>query len=291
MNLSKWKLASVAAAALMTTILGCGNGLEVRFSEDLIEDKPIDFARLEAELPLTVEERMSITPENLKDLNQEQVDQIYGRLTVGPIPDGLYDGDLFFARGDDSETRVAEILGGGLKGFAATLGVEKTEFIGRGLWKGKVFYPDQMLLRNRMEDTVVINPLLGEESRDTIEKIDVNGKDAYLLFPANFYCGQSLLDGRRESLIIDYAFTDQLPGYRHNPDRLAGRNGFAVRDEIRMVRPGFYLGRAYLNRAFLLNFTLIKKDVVERDSDKYIESGGKVQEDCWAGEQFLTASD
>ena len=66
-----------------------------------------------------------------------------------------------------------------------------------------------------------------------------------------------------------------MPGYRHDPDRLAGRNGFAVRDEVRMVRPGLYLGRAYLNRVFLLNFTLIKDDVVERDSPAFIESGGR----------------
>ena len=291
MNLPKWKLASVAAAALMTTIVGYGNRPDVRFSEELIDGEPIDFARLEAELPLTVEERTSITPDNLKELSQEEVDQVYGRLTAGPIPDGPYDGDLFFPRGVDSETRLAEVLGGGLKGFAATLGLKKTEFIGRGMWKGKVFYRDLMLLRNRIEDTILIRPLLGEEPLDTIEKIDVGGKAAYLLFPAKLYCGQSLLDGRRESLIIDYAFTDKLPGYRHNPDRLAGRNGFAVRDEIRMVRPGFYLGRAYLNRVFLVNFTLIKEEVVERDSDAFAESGGKVQEDCWAGEQFLTASD
>ena len=291
MNLSEWKLASVAAAALMTTILGCGNGMNVRFQEGLIEGKPIDFARLEAEKPLTVEARMSITPKNLKDLSQEQVDQIYGRLTVGPIPEGPYDGDLFFPVGVDGDSRLAEIFGGGLKGLLANVGTQKTEFIGRSMWKGKVFYPDQMLLRNRMEDRLLIKPLLGTEPLDTIEMIDVNGKDAYLLFPAKLYCGQSLLDGRRESLIIDYAFTDKLPGYRHDPDRLAGRNGFAVRDEIRMVRPGFYLGRAYLKRAFLLNFTLIKNDVVERDSDSFAKSGGKVREDCWAGEQFLTASD
>ena len=288
MNLCKRKLVCVALAALTGAAIGCG--IDVRFSEELIDGEPMDFARLEAELPLTAEQRMSITPDNLKELNQEQVDQIYGRLTAGPIPNGPYDGDLFFARGVDRETRLAEILGGGWKGFAATLGLKKTEFIGRGMWKGKVFYRDEMLLRNRMEDRLLIIPLLGDEPREDIKTIDVGGEDAYLLFPAKLYCGQSLLDGRRESLIIDYAFSDRLPDYRHDPDRLAGRNGFAVRDEVRMVRPGFYLGRAYLNRVFLLNFTLIKQDVVERDSDAFVESGGKVREDCWVGEQFLTAA-
>ncbi len=70
----------------------------------------------------------------------------------------------------------------------------------------------------------------------------MNGRDTFLLFPAKLYCGQSLLDGRRESVIIDYAFTDELPGYREHPDSLGGRKGLRIRDEIRMVRPGFYLG-------------------------------------------------
>lgn len=281
----------VLAAALAAGI-GCswfGGGIPSDYFVEAENGQPLDFARLEAEKPLTAEQRKIITPANLKDLTQEQVDQIYGRLTAGPIPDGPYDGDLFFARGTDGDTRLSEIIGGGLKGFAADLGVEKTEFIGRQLWKGKVFYPKEMLLRNRIDDLLVVKPLLGSEPTDTIQKIEVNGKDAYLLFPAKLYCGQSLLDGRRESLIIDYAFTDTLPGYRAEPDRLAGRNGFAVRDEIRMVRPGFYLGRAYLNHVFLLNFTLLKKDVEDRETDAYVESGGKVEEGCWVGEQKVTA--
>ena len=48
----------------------------------------------------------SVTPGRLAEYSQEQVDQIYGRLTAGPIPDGAYDGDLFFPRGTDSETRL-----------------------------------------------------------------------------------------------------------------------------------------------------------------------------------------
>ena len=94
----------------------------------------------------------------------------------------------------------------------------------------------------------------------------MDGKDAWLLFPAKLYCGQSLLDGRRESVIIDYAFTDDLPGYREMPDVLAGREGLEIRDEIRMVRPGFYLGRAYIKKVFALNFTLYNKAVAEKEA-------------------------
>ena len=44
------------------------------------------------------------------------------------------------------------------------------------------------------------------------KKMSVDGKEAWLLFPAKLYCGQSLLDSRRESVIIDYFFSDELPG-------------------------------------------------------------------------------
>ena len=117
-----------------------------------------------------------------------------------------------------------------------------------------------------------------------MQKITVNGKDQWLLFPARLYCGQSLLDGRRESIIIDYFFTDSLPGYREKPDFLAGRNGIKVRDEIRMIRPGFYLGRAYIGRAFLLNFTLYNKEIAERDGPAFHKTGS-VRDDCWTGTQ------
>jgi hypothetical protein len=112
------------------------------------------------------------------------------------------------------------------------------------------------------------------------------------MFPARLYCGQSLLDSRRESVIIDYFYTDEIPGYRERPDFLAGRRGLQVRDEIRMVRPGFYLGRAYIGKIFLLNFTLYNKEIADRDGDAFTK-GGQVKEDCWQGTQqrpVLTAS-
>ena len=56
----------------------------------------LDFARVEHEFPLSRADLMKITSENLAALSQEQVDQIYGRLTAGPIPDGQYLGGLFF---------------------------------------------------------------------------------------------------------------------------------------------------------------------------------------------------
>ena len=241
-----------------------------------------DFARVEYEYPLTPAELDKLTPKNLKNFDQEQIDQIYARLTPGPIPDGSFEGGLFFPKGASGDRRLSEIVGG-LPGIAVELKTVKLETLGAALWKGKVFYRDDRLLRNRIEDTTLLKPLI-EGDLGTIPKITVNGKDAWLMFPARLYCGQSLLDSRRESIIIDYAFTEELPGYRQRPDFLAGRNGLQVRDEIRMVRPGFYLGRAYLGKVFLLNFTLYNEEIAEREGGAFLKTG-QVKEDCWTGTQ------
>ena len=158
----------------------------------------------------------------------------------------------------------------------------KVETLGETLWRGKVFYRDERVLRNRIEDLSLLKQAGLVESDP--KKITFGGKETWLLFPAKLYCGQSLLDARRESIIIDYFFTDEIPGYQEKPDFLAGRRGLRVRDEIRMVRPGFYLGRAYLDKVFLLNFTLYNKDIAERDGEAFVKSG-QVSQDCWTGTQ------
>jgi hypothetical protein len=256
-------------------LVGCSSGPpEVPFAQ-----AGTDLAEVEYAHPLSATDLQKITPDNLKKASQEQVDQIYARLAAGPIPDGAFEGGAFLPRGESGKSRLSEVVGGGLTGLAASLKIRKVEILTEALWKGKVFYQEQRVLRNRVEDLAVIRPLLGSGD---IPKIDVDGKDAWLLFPAKLYCGQSLLDGRRESVIIDYAFTDEIEGYRENPDILGGRRGLQIRDEIRMVRPGFYLGRAYMGKVFVLNFTLYNKEQAE---------GGKAVsgEPCWPGEQRRTA--
>jgi hypothetical protein len=260
---------------------------QIAFAEYGGEDyhgKP-DFARVEHEHPLAPADLAKLTPDNLKGYDQEQIDQIYARLSAGPIPDGAYDGGLFFPKGASGQRRIAEIIGG-LPGLAANFKGEKIELLGKTLWKGKVFYREDRLLRNRIDDLAVLKPIIDGDLA-TIPQITVAGKAQWLLFPARLYCGQSLLDSRRESVIIDYAFTDEIKGYRERPDYLAGRNGFQVRDEIRMVRPGFYLGRAYLGKVFLLNFTLYNADVAKAQSADF-ERTGTVSEDCWIGTQART---
>ena len=251
----------------------------------------VDFARVEHAFPLARAHLVELTPANLRTLAQEEVDQIYGRLTAGPIPDGPYQGDLFFARGDSLRPRLQEILGG-IRGRLAGEKIELLERVGRTLWKGKLFDREQMVLRNFIEDVKPIEGLVDDPATlmtATVPRGGLLGRilpttSVWLLFPAKLYCGQSLLDGRRESVIVDYLFGDEIEGYRPSPDSLAGRGGLRIRDEIRMVRPGFYLGRAYANRAFLLNFTLYNPEVADAGTDAFA-AGEPIAEDCWPGEQ------
>ncbi len=281
---------AAAVAVALSSFGGCDwirdrfrtKGPDIRFApySENYQSKP-DLAQVEHKYPLTTAELARITPENLAGLDQEQIDQIYARLTAGPIPDGAFDGSILLPRGMSGSFRVAEIARGHAE-FPLHLKGLKVETIGEALWKGKVFYRNDLVLRNRIEDLSLLKRT-GLVTGDP-KKVTVNGKETWLLFPAKLYCGQSLLDSRRESIVIDYFFTDEIPGYQEKPDYLAGRRGLRVRDEIRMVRPGFYLGRAYLDKIFLLNFTLYNKDIAARDGDAFMKTG-RANEDCWTGTQ------
>jgi hypothetical protein len=251
----------------------------------------VDFARVERDFPLSRADLAQLTPRNLRTLQQEEIDQIYGRLTAGPIPDGPYQGDLFFARGESLRPRLEEIVGG-IGGRVAGTKIELLERVGRTLWKGKLFDREQLVLRNFIDDFKPLEPLIDDPSALMTAEVPRGGllgrivptTTVWLLFPAKLFCGQSLVDSRRESVIIDYLFSDEIKGYQASPDGLAGRGGLRIRDEIRMVRPGFYLGRAYANRAFLLNFTLYNAEVADAGTEAFAR-GEPIAEDCWPGEQ------
>jgi hypothetical protein len=249
----------------------------------------VDFARLEHRHPLTRADLVKLTPANVAVLDQEEIDQVYARLTAGPIPDGAYRGTFFTARGGGL-ARLPEILGG-LLGTAAAAKIGVLEHLGGRLWQGKVFDRESRVLRNMITERASLEWLLAKlkvDERSLTAVKTPDGRDAWLLFPAKVYCGQSLLDGRRESIVVDYAFTDEVPGYEAEIDALGGRNGLQIRDEIRMVRPGFYLGRAYLSRVFALNFTLENEDRERSATDAFVRTG-RIEEDCWPGEGRVVA--
>ncbi len=272
------------ALPLLLTLGGCGRPKppDIAFAPYGADyQSKMDLAQVEYKFPLSTADLAKITPDNLAGLDQEQVDQVYARLSAGPIPDGPYDGKILLPRGVSGEFRAAEIIGGFAGLFVHLKGL-KLETVGEHLWRGKVFYRDERVLRNRIEDIGALKAagLVEGDPR----KIKVGEQETWLLFPAKLYCGQSLMDARRESVIIDYFFTDEIAGYQEKPDFVAGRRGLKVRDEIRMVRPGFYLGRAYLDRGFALNFTLYNKAVAEREGPEF-QKTGQTHEDCWAGTQ------
>jgi hypothetical protein len=226
-------------------------------------DGALDFDSLEAQHPLGVDDLQRLNPENIESFNQDQIDQIYARLSSGPIPDGPYHGSFFFAEGSDFRD-IADVIGG-LRGRGIDLKLDMLTGLGEMLWQGKVFYRNPLELRNIIDKERIVGALLGV-SMDEMRVEEVFGDEVALLFPAKLYTGDSQFDPRRPSVIIDYAETAQIDGYIEKIDHLAGKDGLMIRDEIRMLRPGFYLGRAYFGTLFGLNFTLINEDVARSET-------------------------
>jgi hypothetical protein len=213
-----------------------------------------DVAALRKAYPLTDAERLALTPENLRALTQEQVDQVYARLASGAIPDGPFRGDLFFPRDRDGHARIRD-LAEPAPALPAHVAALEAERLGRMVWKGKVFFRSQGLVRNRIEDLLLLRPIITDS--ETIPKLAFDGETTWLLFPARLSCGESRFDSTRPSIVVDYSEAPKLDGYRERPDRLAGPDALNIRDEVRIIRPGFYLGRAYFGKRFALNFSLV----------------------------------
>lgn len=151
--------------------------------------------------------------------NQKQLDSFYKKLSLGnELPRGAYEGKVELSA-------VSAFNFYGIK-----------EYVLERLWKGKVFYPTDS------RRAILFNKILDENQRRE-------------LFPAHVYFGESLFD-TRPAIIIDYSKNQNIDGYREAIDWVVNEKGLAIRDEIRKVRPGLYLGRAYSKSRFLLNFVL-----------------------------------
>src|SRR5712692_6588362 len=141
-----WSTASAVlfAGAVTLALVGCdvvsswfSAAPDIKFLEhgEDYHTKP-DFAQVEHQYPILPAELAKLSPEMLNQhYDQEQIDQIYARLTAGPIPDGPFDGDLFFPKGSSGEVRLAEIVGG-IPGLAVELKSGMLERLGAALWKG-----------------------------------------------------------------------------------------------------------------------------------------------------------
>jgi hypothetical protein len=247
---------------------GCRTAMpQVRFAPS-----GTDVTRLRAEYALTDAERRALTPDNLKALTQEQVDQIYARLWSGAIPDGPFRGDLFIPRDRQGHAHIGDLPdpAPALLAHVASLHAER---LARAFWRGKVFFRSQGILRNRIEDLAILKPII--KDAENIPKLTFDGATTWLLFPARLSCGDSRFDQTRRSTVIDYAEGPKIEGYREVPDKLAGPEGLSIRDEVRIVRRGFYLGRAYFRDRFALNFTLLDPASATNTSPS-----SDLQEDC-----------
>tara|TARA_R110002003_G_scaffold121_36_gene10933 strand:+ start:864 stop:1295 length:432 start_codon:yes stop_codon:yes gene_type:complete len=94
---------------------------------------------------------------------------------------------------------------------------EIAKFINVFAWQGKIFDAEKMALVN---------------------KITVFGLDAIL---AHIVREPSWIDGK-ECIVLDYSQTSAVAHW--------------VRDEIRLISPGFYLGRVFWKKDHLMWFTL-----------------------------------
>jgi hypothetical protein len=263
-------LASLAAA-FACVAGGCATALPpIRFAPP-----GTDVTRLRSDFPLTDAERLALTPESVRALTQDQVDQIYLRLSSGAIPDGPFRGDLFFPRDRDGRARIRDLAEPAALPLLAHVGALRAESLGRLFWRGKAFFRSQMILRNRIEDLLILRPFI--DNPESIPKLSFDGQTTWLLFPAVVSCGTSRLDPTRPSTVIDYSRGHEVEGYRDIPDRLAGPERLNIRDEVRIVRPGFYLGRAYFGERFALNFTLLDPTIAPAPPPL---TG--IQEDCHA---------
>ncbi len=126
--------------------------------------------------------------------------------------------------------------------FTRALKLDRTFTNGlTSIWRGKTFNREKGVLINRVTAT-------GEER-----------------FPAKMFCGESLFD-QGSSILLDYANASELSNYIGVIDWLVTDKGLNILDEIRMVRPGLYLGRAHIQGHFVLNF-ILQQDLAEQTLD------------------------
>src|SRR6187455_194195 len=117
---------------------------------------------------------------------------------------------------------VGEIPSGEARGTAivapgTTYTQDIANFINHFAWQGKVFDPSKGVLRN---------------------KISPFGLNAII---AKVYKGPSWMD-KKDCIVLDYSDTSLIAQW--------------IRDEIRQIEPGLYLGKVYWEKKRLIDFAL-----------------------------------
>jgi hypothetical protein len=247
-----------------------------------------EFASIEADPALRAPEAAlrAVMPGDFADgrkgFDQECIDRIYAQLPSGPMPDSEYEGFSFSPDGGGMRALLGAMLppqGQGMKGKLA-LGVEAhLSSLPNALIRGMVFK------QTKTGD----HP--AHEARSRLDRAGVlllSPKSVFkptLYFPSRVYCGQSLIDSRRESIVIDPSYPEELAGYQAGIDDVPGHNGMNLREEIRMVRPGFYLGRVYGAHVYLMSFILYNAKIDQAGRAHPVPLAHPEGNECWLGTQ------
>jgi hypothetical protein len=141
---------------------------------------------------------MAYDVQQLLDMTQQQLDELFTASPAGDIPSGEAEGTAIIAPG----TRYTESI------------AKMVNFFG---WQGKVFDPEHGVLKN---------------------KVSPFGIQAIV---AQVYKDDSWLD-QKECVVLDYSKTSVVAHW--------------IRDEIRLISPGFYLGKVYWGKERLIDFCL-----------------------------------
>jgi hypothetical protein len=141
---------------------------------------------------------MAYDVQQLLDMSQQQLDDLFRASPPGDIPNGEAEGTAIIAPGTRYTEAIAKII----------------NFFG---WQGKVFDGSKGLLKN---------------------KVSMFGVQAIV---AKVYLGESWLDNK-PCIVLDYSDTSIVAQW--------------IRDEIRLIGPGLYLGKVYWGKERLIDFCL-----------------------------------
>jgi hypothetical protein len=125
--------------------------------------------------------------------------------------------DEIFRNSPAGEIPTGKTDGTAIVASGTNISDDIAHFVNLFTWKGKVFEPEKGELINRI------------------------GPGGHKLIVAKVYKGKSWFD-EKECIVIDYSKTSWI--------------AHTIRDEIREVAPGIYLGLVYLGKKKLIHFAL-----------------------------------
>ena len=125
--------------------------------------------------------------------------------------------DELFTNSEPGDIPNGEAKGTAIVAPGTTYTEEIAEFVNHFAWQGKTFDAKHGVLRNRILSF---------------------GLNAII---AKVYKGPSWLDGK-ECIVLDYSETSLLAHW--------------IRDEIRLIAPGLYLGKVYWGKKRLIDFAV-----------------------------------